>query len=118
MNAAITAEQKLLAVLAHISYFLGGLGFIIAPLLIFLLRRNDAFVYEHARQALVAHLTVLVLSAGVFLLSFLLIGLLLLPLLAVVWLALLVTSIIASIRAADGDEYRYPFLQGLVRRIQ
>ncbi len=118
MNTSITAEQKLLAVLAHISYFLGGLGFILAPLLIFLLRRDDPFVYEHARQALVAHLTVLVLTAGVFLLSFLLIGLLLLPLLAVVWLALLVTSILASIRAADGAAYRYPLIQALVRRIQ
>ena len=29
----ITGEQKLLAILAHISYFLGGLGFIIAKAL-------------------------------------------------------------------------------------
>lgn len=118
MNSAIHGEQKLFAVFAHISYFLGGIGFVLAPLLILLLRRDDPFVYEHARQALVAHLTILVLSAGVFLLSFLLIGLLLLPLLAVFWLALLVTSILGAVRAADGEEYRYPLIQGLVRRIQ
>ncbi len=113
-----TGEQKLLAIIAHLSYLLGGLGFIIAPLLIFLLKKDDSFVYEHARQALVAHLAILVASALVGLLCFLLIGILLVPVLVILWLVLLVTSIIAGARALNGEYYQYPFIQGLVGKLQ
>ncbi len=113
-----TGEQKLLAIIAHLSYLLGGLGFIIAPLVIFLLKKGDDFVYQHARQALVAHLAILVASAAVGLLCFLLIGILLVPVLAILWLVLLVTSIIAGVRALNGEYYQYPFVQGLVDKLQ
>jgi uncharacterized Tic20 family protein len=114
----ITGEQKLLAIVAHLAYFLGGLGFIIAPLLIFLLKKEDAFVYEHARQALVAHLVLLAASVVVGLLCALLIGFLLIPVLAILWLVLVVTSILAALRALNGEHYRYPFIQGLVTKLQ
>jgi hypothetical protein len=113
----ITGEQKLLAVISHLSYFLGGLGFIIAPLVIFLLKKDDHFVYDHARQALVAHLAILAASVLVSLLCMLLIGVLLLPVLAVLWIVLVVTSIIAGIKALNGELYRYPFVQGLVDKL-
>lgn len=114
----VTGEQKLLALIAHLSYLLGGLGFIIAPLIIFLLKKDDLFVYEHARQALVAHLAILVASAAVGLLCVLLIGILLIPVLAVLWLGLLVTSLLAGVRVLDGALYRYPLIQGLVDKLQ
>lgn len=113
----ITGEQKLLALIAHLSYFLGGLGFIIAPLVIFLLKREEPFVYEHARQALVAHLAILTASMVVGLLSMLLIGILLIPVLVILWLILVVTSLIAGIKALNGEHYRYPFIQGLVEKL-
>jgi uncharacterized Tic20 family protein len=62
MEQTITGEQKLLAIIAHLAYFLGGLGFVIAPLVIFLLKKDDVFVYDHAKQALVAHLVILAVS--------------------------------------------------------
>ena len=114
----ITGEQKLLAIIAHLAYFLGGLGFIIAPLLIFLLKKEDAFVYEHARQALVAHLVLLAVSVVVGLLCVLLIGIQLIPVLVILWLVLVVTSIFAAIRALNGEHYCYPFIQGLVAKLQ
>lgn len=113
----ITGEQKLLAVLAHLAYLLGGLGFIIAPLIIFLAKKDDPFVYEHAKQALVAHLVILAVSIATGLLCTLLIGLLLLPIIAVLWLLLLITSIIAAVKAADGQAYKYPIIQGFVNKI-
>ena len=70
----ITGEQKLLGILAHISYFLGGLGFIMAPLVIFLLKKEDPFVSEHAKQALVAHLAILAASFVVGISCMVLIG--------------------------------------------
>ena len=113
----ITGEQKVLAILAHISYFLGGLGFILAPLVIFLLKKDDSFVYEHARQALVAHMAILATSCIVGLLCMLLIGVLLLPIIGILWIILLVTSILGAIKAFNGEEYHYPFIQGFVDKL-
>ncbi len=113
----VTGEQKLLAILAHLAYLLGGLGFIIAPLVIFLIKKDDSFVYQHAKQALIAHLAILAASIISGVLCFLLIGLLLLPIIAILWLLLIITSIIAAIKAADGQLYEYPFIQKLVNKI-
>lgn len=113
----ITGEQKVLAILAHISYFLGGLGFIIAPLAIFFLKKEDLFVAEHAKQALVAHLTIGVASCVVGILCTLLVGVLLLPLIGIVWLVLLVTSILGAIKALNGEDYQYPFIQTIVNKL-
>lgn len=110
----ITGEQKVLALLAHISYFIGGVGFIIAPLVIFLLKKEDSFVYEHAKQALVAHLAILGASFIVWISCMLIIGILLLPIIALLWLLLLVTSIIGAIKAFNGESYQYPFIQSFV----
>lgn len=113
----ITGEQKLLAILAHLAYLLGGLGFIIAPLVIFLLRKQDPFVYHHAKQALVAHLAILAASVITSLLCILLIGFLLVPVLALLWLLLLITSIIAAVKSADGQFYEYPLIQSFVHKL-
>jgi uncharacterized Tic20 family protein len=113
----ISGEQKMLAVLAHLAYLLGGLGFIVAPLIIFLLKKDDPFVHEHAKQALVAHLAIVVISAITGVLSMILIGLLLLPVLALLCILLFITSIIAAIKAIDGQPYEYPFIQKLVNKL-
>ena len=113
----ITGEQKILSILAHISYFLGGLGFIIAPLIIFLVKKDDYFVYEHAKQALVAHIAILAASCLVGLLCMLLIGVLLLPVIGILWIVLLVTSIIGAVKALNGEEYQYPFTQKIVNKL-
>ena len=113
----ISGEQKILAVLSHLAYLLGGLGFIIAPLIIFLVKKDDPFIHSHAKQALVAHLTISVLSAISGLLCVALVGFLLLPVMAVLWLLLFVTSIIAAVKAVDGQYYEYPLIQSLVNKI-
>ncbi len=113
----ITTEQKLLAIAAHISYFLGGLGFIVAPLVILLLKKDDPFIADHAKQALVAHVALLIAGAVVGFLSMVLIGLLLVPVLAVLGIGLVITSLIASLKALNGEYYRYPLIQGVVDRL-
>ena len=113
----VTGEQKLLAVLAHLAYFLGGLGFVVAPLVIFLWKKDDYFVYDHAKQALVAHLMLLVAGLVVSLLCFALIGLLLVPILAILGVIFVITSLIAAFQALSGNYYRYPFIQGVVDKI-
>ena len=113
----ITGEQKLLGILAHISYFLGGLGFIMAPLVIFLLKKDDPFVCEHAKQALVAHLAILAASFIVGISCMVLIGVLLLPLMGILWFILLVTSILGALKAFNGEEYQYPLIQRFVEKL-
>ncbi|MDR3591066.1 MAG: DUF4870 domain-containing protein [Negativicutes bacterium] len=114
----VSGEQQLLAIIAHLSYLLGGVGFIIAPLVIFLLKKEDPFVTDHARQALVAHLAILAATVVAGALSMLLVGLLLLPVVAILWLVLLVTSILAAIKAVNSELYKYPLIQGLVSKIE
>lgn len=113
----ITEQQKLWAIAAHLTYFLGGIGFVVAPFIIFFIKKDDPFVADHAKQALVAHLALLVAGAVVCFLSFLLIGLLLIPALIVLSIGLLVTSILAALKALNGEYYRYPFIQGLVEKL-
>lgn len=112
----ITGEQKALALLAHIAYFLGGLGFVFAPLLLFILKKDDTFVYEHAKQALMVQILLLILSTIVFVLSFFVVGILLLPFLAVAGLLFFVTSLLAAYRAICGESYEYPLIQVFVRK--
>ncbi len=114
--SSVNDEQKILAIVVHLAYFLGGVGFIIAPLVIFLLKKDDTFVQYHAKQALVAHLAVLAFSLAVSMLCLILVGVLLLPVLAIIWLGLVVTSIIAAIKALNGELYDYPLIQGLIKR--
>jgi uncharacterized Tic20 family protein len=110
----VTGEQKILAIVSHIGYFLGGVGLVIVPLIIFLIKKDDYFVYDHAKQAMIAQLVIFVAGAVVGLLSMILVGFLLMPLLALGGIILFVTSIIASIKAFDGEYYRYPFIQKIV----
>lgn len=115
MQTNVSGEQKVFAITAHIAYLL-GIGFILAPLIIFLLRKDDPFINHHAKQALGAHLIILILSSIVFFLCMFLIGILLIPILAILWILLLVTSIIAAIRAVNGELYYYPFIQSIIAK--
>lgn len=117
MSTSVSSEQKIFAITAHISYLLGGIGFILAPLLVFLLRKDDPFVNHHAKQALVAHLVILILSAIISFLCMLIIGILLIPILAILWIVLFLTSIIASIKALNGELYYYPLIQPLINKL-
>lgn len=103
MNAlAPSGEEKLLAALCHAS----ALFFpILLPLIILLLRRDSSFVRNHAREALVFHLFMIVVMLVCKLLFIVLIGFLLLGI-AILFYA--VTTVIAVIRSLSGEEYHYP----------
>ena len=113
----ISGEQKLMAIAAHISYLIGGLGFVAVPLILYLLKKDDPFVYDHARQALVAHLALLAAGGVAGILSFLLIGLLLWPVVIVLGFLLVITSIIAAFKALNGEYYRYPLIQSIAEKL-
>lgn len=113
----VTSEQKVLAVLAHVSYLMAGIGFIFVPLGLMLWKKDDAFVHEHAKQALCLHILVVICMTLSFVLTMLLVGFLLLPLFFVLALFWFFASIYACWKAINGAYYEYPLIQWLVRRI-
>lgn len=113
----ITSEQKVLAVLAHVSYLMAGIGFIFVPLGLLLWKKDDAFVHEHAKQALCLHLLVVICTTLSFVLTMLLVGVLLLPVFFALALFWFFASIYACWKVINGEYYEYPLIQWLVRRI-
>jgi uncharacterized Tic20 family protein len=92
-------------------------GNIIAPLIVWLLKRNESLgVDAHGKESLNFHISWtlywLIGLAIVTVLCFVLVGLLLIPVLivagAVGWFTMLILTVIASVKASNGQIYRYP----------
>lgn len=99
------------ASLIHLSALIGllgnGIGFLIAPLVFWLLKRDDdVFLDEQGMEAVNFQLTMLLATIVSALLIVLVIGIVLLP---IVLLMMTVLPILAAIRVRDGEDYRYPF---------
>ncbi len=109
-------DQRVWAMICHLSAFaafLVPLGNLIAPLIIWLLKREEmGFVDEQGKEAVNFQITALIAALIAALLMFVLIGFVLMPVLLIVWLALV---IIAAIRASEGRHYRYPFSLRLIK---
>ena len=103
------ANDKNIAVLTH----LGGMFFSVLPgLIVWLLKKDDnPYIGEQAREALNFQITVLIAYMAAYILVFLLIGFVLLPL---IYLANLVLCIIAAVKVSKGEEYRYPVALRLI----
>ncbi len=109
----LTDEAKNWAVLSHLSAFVMffGVPALVGPLLIWLLKRDLPYVDDQAKEALNFNISFLIYGIVAGFLILFLIGLLLLPIVFVTWFALV---IIAAVRAAAGEQYRYPFTLRLV----
>jgi uncharacterized protein len=97
-------NDKVLAVLCHVSLFL-GVGFIL-PLIVYLVKRGESpFVAAHAKEVLNFHISLLIYFICAIPLLFILIGF-------VIYIALglmsFICAIIAAIRASEGGFYFYP----------
>ena len=103
------ANDKNIAVLTH----LGGMFFSVLPgQIVWLLKKDDnPYIGEQAREALNFQIPVLIAYMAAYILVFLLIGFVLLP---VIYLANLVLCIIAAVKVSKGEEYRYPFALRLI----
>ena len=107
---ASKGSDKIWSMLSHLSALL-GVGFLL-PLVVYLaMRKESEYVATNAREALNFHITVLIYSLCCIPLVFVLIGI---PLLIVLGLGSLVLAIIATIKASDGQCYRYPLTLRLV----
>ena len=108
-------DEKTWATLVHIAPFLAavvGIPFL-GPLIVFLVCKDRGpFVRFHAAQALNFQI-IITIALWVFgLLSFVLIGI---PFFIATCIAWVVFSIIAAIKANNGEWYRYPMTPELVK---
>jgi uncharacterized protein len=107
----ISQDDKNLSMLTHLSGIL--LGFIV-PLVIWLMNKDKAdkeFLNGEAKEALNFQITIAIAYFVCMILTFVIIGAFLLP---IVWIANLVLCIIAGLKAKEGNAYRYPFALRLI----
>lgn len=106
----VQSNDRIWIIFCHLSLLL-GIGFIL-PLIVYLVKKQDSpVVAENAREALNFHISVYLYGIVAFVLCFVLIGFVLLPV-VVIWG--LVYSIIATLSASEGKFYRYPLTIRLV----
>ena len=112
--AVPTQEERNWALAAHVGTFVAAwfaMGFL-APLVVLLVKGKDsAFVRRHSVESLNFQISLLIYLVISVVLAFLLIGFLVM---AVVGVFALVVIILASIKAANGEDYRYPLCIRLV----
>ena len=105
-----SSNTRTWTILCHASALLGllfhFLGHIFGPLIIWLLKRGDAAEIDaHGKESLNFQLSMLIYDAVALILCFFLIGI---PILIVLWVLNTVLVIVASIKASEGQLYRYP----------
>jgi uncharacterized protein len=103
------SDERLWAMLAHLSIIVLS---IIGPIIILVaLGKRSAFVADQSKEALNFHITVLIAEFVSFLLCFVIIGFVLLP---VVIIGSIVLGVVGGLQANQGISYRYPVALRLV----
>ena len=118
-----SSEQRQWAMFAHLSALValvtGGLGGIIGPLIIWLVKKDTMpFVDDQGKEALNFNITVGLIFLALLLLSIVTLGIGLIiavPGWIIVGIAWLVFTIIAGIKANEGVAYRYPLTLRLIK---
>ena len=109
----LTSEAKSWAVLCHLSalsgLLTGGLGFLVGPLVIWLVKRNDhPFIDDQGKEALNFQISLFIY---ILLLSCTIIGI---PIALALIVADVVLTIVAAVKASNGMVYRYPLTIRLI----
>lgn len=106
------ADDRNLAMMTHLSGILFGF---IVPLIVWLINKDNAakaYLTTESKEALNFQITILIGYVICWILSFILIGLFLLPLL---WILNLVFCILAAVAVSNKGTYRYPFAIRLIK---
>lgn len=116
-TAEVPADQRTPGMLCHLLALVALLGIpfgnILGPLIMWLVKKDEMpFVNDQGKESLNFQITMAIAAivAGISILV--LIGFLLLPAVLIVWL---VFTIIGSIKASNGEYYRYPFALRLIK---
>jgi uncharacterized protein len=112
----LTKEERNWAMLSHllalVGYFVIPFGNVAAPLIIYLMKKDESpFVADQSRESLNFQISVCIYALISGVLVLILIGFLLL---AVVGVAGAILTIIAAVKASNGEAYRYPLTLRLI----
>lgn len=109
-------EARQWAMFCHFAAFLGMVfpfGNLLGPLIVWQIKKDlDPFVDAQGKEALNFQISVSLAAILCFILMVVVIGF---PLLVLLGVAALVLTIIAGIKANEGQDYRYPFSWRLVK---
>ncbi|GAB3690290.1 DUF4870 domain-containing protein [Spirosoma flavus] len=103
------SDERMWAMLAHLvalpgSFFL--IGTVLGPLIIWQIYKDkSAYVDYHGKESVNFQITMALAAAISILLMFVLIGFVLITIVGIVWV---VFTVIAGIKANNGEYYRYP----------
>lgn len=101
-------DDKNIATVTH----LGGTVFSFVPgLLVWVLKKDDAYLADQAKEALNFQITVLIAQFVAGVLAIILIGYLLM---GIIWLTNVIFCIVAAISTSKGETYRYPLCLRLI----
>ena len=127
-SGAVSAEERQWAMFAHLSALIGGivtagwagsLGCFIGPLVISMMKKDTMpFVDDQAKEALNFNISVAIVFFVLFVLTLVTLGigaLLTVPVMILVGIAWLALTIIAAMKANQGERYRYPLTLRLVK---
>jgi uncharacterized Tic20 family protein len=110
-SSEIPREVRKWAMICHIIALVGlignGIGFLLGPLIVWLLKREDhPFVDRQGKEAVNFQITMFILLLVSLLLALVLIGFVFMIIIA---LLMTIFPIIAAIKANEGEDYKYPF---------
>jgi uncharacterized protein len=111
-DVSVTQDDRTMAMIGHLSGIVAGF---IGPLVIWLINKDKTdkgWLNDQAKEALNFQITMIIgwLIAGI--LTMVLIGMLLIP---VLFLANIILCIMAGMKANEGVNYRYPFAIRLIK---
>ena len=111
MENSPSSDERTMAMVCHLAAFAGVVipfGNIIGPLVVWLLKKDSSpYIDYHGKEALNFQIAATVYTLVAILSMMVLIGFVLAP---VVGIAVLVLTIIAAIKAKNGEQYRYPYI--------
>jgi len=110
----IGADSRGWATASHLSAFVqfAGIPALFGPLVIWLMKRDDPYVEAQAKEALNFNISYMIYGFAAAVSIILLVGLVLLPVVLVTWFVLV---IVATVKVAAGETYRYPMTIRFIR---
>ncbi|QKZ11239.1 DUF4870 domain-containing protein [Spirosoma sp. KUDC1026] len=110
------SDSRTWAVITHLSAIPGSfvvIGSVIAPLIIWQIQKERSeFVNFHGKEAVNFNITMALAAAVCFVLFLILVGIFLIWIVGAVWL---IFTVIAAIKASNGEYYRYPISFRFIR---
>ena len=105
----LTPDERTWGGAAHwsalVAALFGGLSFL-GPLIVLLVKGNDSpWIRRQSVESLNFQISILIYAIVSAILIIVLVGLILLPIVGIFWL---VFTIIGSVKASNGEDYRYP----------